>query len=60
MIKPPNVRGPVVARTVQSICDDHEKFVNAGAQLKNVKLFNNCIAEPFFKTFPLTQVHNTL
>ena len=29
----------------------------AGSKIKNAKNFNNCIAEPFFKNFPLFQVH---
>ena len=56
LIEPPSVRGPVAARTIQSICEDNQKFINAGADLKDAKLYNNCICEPFFKNFPLSQV----
>ena len=56
LISPPDVHGPVTLRTVHSICDDHKRFVNAGSILKNVKNFNNCLNEPFFQKFPLTQV----
>lgn len=59
LISPPVVRdevSTVTPRTVQSICNDHRRFKNAGSVLKNVKMFNNCLNEPFFPNFPLTQV----
>ena len=56
LIHSPSTRGAVASRTVESIVGDNKKFVDAGADLRKAKLFNNCINEPFFKTFPLTQV----
>jgi hypothetical protein len=35
---------------------EDKKFVDAGADLRKAKMFNNCINKPFFETFPLTQV----
>jgi hypothetical protein len=32
--------------TIQTICDDHRKFVAAGSRLKKVKEFNNCPFSP--------------
>ena len=48
---PPAVRGPVTCRTVESIVADHQQF-----NLKDVKKFNNCLKEPFFPNFSLSQV----
>lgn len=59
LIIPPSVRGAVIPRSTQSICDDHQKFVDAGSKLKSAKHFNNCISQPFFTNFPLTQVNTT-
>lgn len=56
LILPPDVRGAVQFRTVQSICDDHRRFEQAGSVLKNVKHYNNCLNPPFFSNFPLSQV----
>ena len=56
LIYSPSTRGAIAFRTVESIVEDNKKFVNAGADLRKAKLFNNCINKPFFKTFPLTQV----
>ena len=55
--KVPADREPILLRTISSICDDHQRFVTAGASQKsNVKLFNNCLLDPIFTKFPLTQV----
>ena len=43
LIEPPSVPGPVAARTTQSICKDHQKFVDAGALYKDAKFYNNCM-----------------
>ena len=43
----------------ESICNDNEKSVEAGANLRNTKLFNNCISKRFLTAFPLTQVIHT-
>ena len=56
LCSPPVVRGPATSRTVQSICADHQQFISAGSILKNVKNFSNCLNEPFFRNFPLSQV----
>ena len=45
---PPSTRGSVTARTTKSICEDHEKYVKAGANPKMAKHHNNCISKPFF------------
>lgn len=53
---PPEVRGAISLRTIESICRDHKRFLDSGAKLNNAKHHNNCINEPFFNNFPLTQV----
>lgn len=52
---PLQVRGRSPARSLESLRSDHQKFVNAGSQLKQAKEFNNAIHEPFFD-IPLDQV----
>ncbi len=53
---PPN---PLSLRTTESICSDNSKLRSSGAPLKNAKLFNNAIREPFFKEIPIDQVKLT-
>ena len=53
---PPSLRGPVQLRTTESIVRDHERFTDAGGNLRNAKAYNNCICQPFFPTLDLTQV----
>ncbi|XP_064402593.1 uncharacterized protein LOC135348339 isoform X1 [Halichondria panicea] len=46
----------VQSRSTASMVTDHHSFIAAGGILKNVKNFNNCVREPFFKCIPLNQV----
>ena len=41
---------------MDSIYDDHQKFVMSGGDIKKVKDFNNAVRRPFFK-IQLLQVH---
>ena len=43
----PSIRGVITSRMVDSIVEDNKKFVDAGADLRKAKLFNNCINKPF-------------
>ena len=52
---PLSSRGESTRRTVQGIIDDHERFVNAGGDIRKAKEYNNCIAKPFFD-IPISQV----
>ena len=52
---PLHVRGHSSPRSLESIREDNQRFVNAGNNLKRAKEFNNAIAEPFF-SIPLDQV----
>ena len=55
---PPLVRGPVHLRTVDTIRNDHQRFLSDGGNLKRAKFFNNAINLPFFPSIPLEQVRN--
>ncbi len=46
----------IPSRSTDSIIQDHQRFLAAGGKLKNVKHFNNCVREPFFKGIPLNHV----
>ena len=50
---PPSPCGPVQLRTTEWIVRDHERFADAGGNLRNAKAYNKCICQPFFH---LTQV----
>lgn len=52
---PLSSRGAATKRTVQGIKDDHQRFLEAGGDIKKAKEFNNCILEPLFD-IPLSQV----
>ena len=47
-------RGPFPARTLETLESDHARFMAAGGNLKNAKMFNNAIGTAFFN-IPLTQ-----
>ncbi len=47
------LRSPPANIPSDSIIQDHQRFLAAGGKLKNVKHFNNCVREPFFKGIPL-------
>ena len=54
---PLRLRGRSPARSLESLKSDHQRFVEAGSNIKNAKEFNNAIREPFF-SIPLDQVRN--
>ena len=49
------MRGKSVLRTLSSLKEDHQNFVNAGANLRNAKDYNNVIEENMFD-IPIDQV----
>ncbi len=51
------VRGHSPLRSLQTLMEDHKKFVDAGADLKKAKEFNNVIGKAFFP-IPLEKVYN--
>ena len=53
---PLHVHGRSPARSVESIQNDYQRFVDDGSQLRRAKEFNNAIGEPFF-SIPLDQVN---
>ena len=48
-------RGKSVFRTLASLKQDHQNFINAGANLRNAKDYNNVIEENMFD-IPIDQV----
>lgn len=42
-------------RSLESLISDHDKFIEAGGNPKNVKNFNNALRKPLFN-IPLSQV----
>lgn len=52
-------KGLVQLRTLATLKADHDKFVAAGANLKDAKFFNNAIC-PYYFDVPLDQVHQQL
>ena len=57
---PPAVRGPVSARTTESISSNYTEFEKAGKNIKHAKNYNNVIEKPFFNTIPLSQVNKSI
>ena len=47
MEKPRQERGRLTPRTLQTIQADHARYLAAGGNLKNAKLFNNAIDSHF-------------
>ena len=52
---PLSVRGRSLDRTLQTLRSDHDKFLQAGGNIKNAKHFNNEIDKAMFD-IPLMQV----
>ena len=48
MKTPPSQQPPFPERTLEHIKQEHQRFMEAGGNLKDVKKFHNCIAEPLF------------
>ena len=45
---PPSQQPPFPERTLEHIKQEHQRFMEAGGNLKDAKKFHNCIAEPLF------------
>ena len=45
---PLNTRGRLPSRSQESIREDHQRFLDAGGDIRKAKDFNNAIGEPFF------------
>ena len=54
---PLSVRGRSLNRTLQTLRSDHDKFLQAGGNIKNAKHFNNVIDKAMFD-IPLMQVRH--
>ena len=48
MKTPPSQQPPFPERTLEHIKQEHQRFMEAGGNLKDAKKFHNCIAEPLF------------
>jgi len=55
---PLHTRGRLPSRSLESLRADHQRFLDAGGNLKKAKEFNNAIAEPFF-SIPLQNVRGS-
>ena len=52
---PLSTRGHCPPRSLQTLKEDHQRFVNTGANIKSAKLYNNVIEEANF-SMPLEKV----
>ena len=56
MQKPLATRGHSAPRSLQTLADDHARFLQEGGNIKKAKFFNNVISKPFLD-IPIDQVN---